>query len=134
MRFRYSKFHSLFSICFAVWFVFLTASVHALHRHPRPVKRQTDQLARCAVDHHRVLLPNLTYRSSPPGAQQSPTHVGGLCPVCLFLAKNTAVRSSDGTDPVPSAQGQRRYVCGSTVAGSSLRISLTGPRAPPSSL
>jgi hypothetical protein len=131
MIIRINKSRRSFSIALAVWFVFISVSVHMFHRHPRVLIGEHVNAGARPISIHADTTHELQY-FRPSSERDHPTsRVGGLCPICLFLAKHTADYRSAWLNPTPKSEASRYASCYVFVPVSFLDLPTAGPRAPP---
>jgi hypothetical protein len=131
MIIRINKSRRSFSIVLAVWFVFLSVSVHMFHRHPGVLVGEHVNAGTRAISVCPDSARELQYFRACSDRQRPASRVGGLCPICLFLAKHTADYRSAWLNPTPKSEASRYATCDVIVPVSFLDLPTAGPRAPP---
>ena len=131
MTTRFKKSRQAFSLALAIWFVLLSASLHALHKHSGTLWIG-DGIAGLPCDEgYSVPSSCLAYLSDSRDQDQPATEVSSLCPVCLFLAKTKAERAGAPPRPAPKDEGPGYATCSPSELVISVDLPSTAPRAPP---
>ncbi len=121
------------SLGVAVWFVFLSVSVHGLHRHTNQ-RCNAAAVESCAIEQNtRVSSTGAVWLTDDSEIEHGPRQNVGLCPACLFL-KNCKERAVvwKSLDPVLASgnhPSHRTIFCHTTPV-----IVSSPPRAPPISI
>jgi hypothetical protein len=131
---RFGKSRRTFSIGLAIWFVWLTVSVHSLHSHPeaRCNTDRTELIRNCAPSDYPSLDP--LHLADIPQQEHPVTQMAGLCPICVFLAKHLADRPDVLLSPALRDHKSERAIRGRYILVTSLDRPTTSPRAPPCQL
>jgi hypothetical protein len=131
MMLRFNRSRRPLSIGLTVWFVFISVSIQMLHRHTGEPLCGTETAGVCPTT-RQWDNPDYWKHLTVPSEQERPgTRFRGLCPVCLFLAKNNAQCRFASLDPPPRSQGSRYAPFDAAHLDSSRDLPAAGPRAPP---
>jgi hypothetical protein len=131
MMLRFGRSRRLLSMGLTVWFVFLSVSVHLFHRHPAVPIEGGAAGVMCPVAAKWGVSTDPKGLAAPSEQDCPARRLQGLCPICLFLAKNTAQLRTASVDPPPRSAGAGYAPLDAYGFDSSLDLPAAGPRAPP---
>lgn len=131
MILRLNKSRRCFSVVLVVWFVFLSVTVHALHRHPGVRIGQKVDADLCPISGHYDSSHDKECLRAPSEGENPGSRIQGLCPICLFLAKHSAECRNGSLNPTPKSEGARYSTYDSIAFDSFLDVPAASPRAPP---
>ena len=122
-----------FSLALAVWFVFLSLSIHGLHKHTGG-QWNTDDAGTGVVEHAGEAMYGGAARvTAPPEFDDGAMADQGLCPACLFL-KNCKQSAKVWISKAPCAAPNGAVIDRTGVCRTSHVVSCGSPRAPPAPL
>jgi hypothetical protein len=122
-----------FSVALAVWFVFLSLSIHGLHRY-NGGQWNTDDAGTRVVEHAGEAMHGAAVRvTAPPEFDDDAMADQGLCPACLFL-KNCKQSANFWISKAPCATPNGPALDRADVCRTSHVVTCGSPRAPPAPL